>query len=123
MQRPPVVGALLADPKRIRRPGADARFEPRAAFAQWQAANVVVGIAQQIERDDRDRLRLVDLFDLPGSGQMNASLKTLKSSGTSLLVESDDFRINEQRALEGGTKRLQRADDGWELRRLVVAKP
>ncbi len=98
------------------------RFQPRAPFGQRQTSNVVVTITQEIEGDERNRLRLVDLLDLTRGGQVNASLEPLKTRRTSLLVERDDLRINEQRGVDCGTKLLQRTHNGGELRCLFIAE-
>ena len=99
-------------------------LEPCAAFGQRQPAHVVVPVAQDIERDERDRLRLVDALDVARPGQMHASLEPLKAGGPPLLVERDDLAVEQQRSSQACARTVSSAlDDRGELRRLVVAKP
>src|SRR5207253_213146 len=80
-----IVCNLFADAQRARQMRAEVRLESCAPSGQGQPAKVVAAVAQEIECDDRDRLRLVDLFDLTRAGEMDASLQTLDYRSTSRL--------------------------------------
>src|SRR4029453_12689022 len=92
-------------------------------FDQRQSANVVVTVAKEIECDERDRLCLVDLLDLPRAAKMNSPLQALKSRRVSLVVAGDNLGIQEQWCMKRAPQRFDRTDQRRELRRLVVAEP
>ena len=82
-----------------------------------------VAFAQQIERDERHRLFAVDARDVVGVAQVNPTLQPLKSHRPPVAIEGDDLAIDDERFARGGAERRERFDDGWKLRRLVVAEP
>src|SRR4029079_13748579 len=89
LQRPPVVGHLLADAERFGELPPQVRFEVRPALGEGQPAEILVAVAQQVERDNSNRLRLVDVLDVASSGQVNAPLQPLEAGWLALLVERD----------------------------------
>ena len=118
-----VAGDLLAHPNGRRLRFRQQPLEARAAFGEWKAAQILCAFAQQIERDERHRLFAVDARDVVGVAQVNPALQPLKSHRPPVAIEGDDLAIDDERFARGGAERRERFDDGWKLRRLVVAEP
>ncbi len=124
VQRAAVALDLLAQANRVRLRlrSAEQSFEPHAALDERQAAQIVLPLAQQIERDEGDRLLAVDALDVFRVAQVNPALEPLESHGLTLRIERDDLAVDDERLASGGAERGERRHDGRELRRFVVAE-
>ena len=72
-------------------------LEPLAPPLQRQAAHIVRPVAQEIEGDERGRLRAVERVDVVGALHVDASLQSLEAGRAAARVERDDFAVDEQR--------------------------
>ena len=70
------------------------RFAPRR---QRQPAEVLVAVAQQVERDEAPSAARVERVDVARAGEVDASLQPLESRRPALVVERDDLAVDEQR--------------------------
>ena len=76
---------------------AEQALEMRPALDERQAAQIVVALAQEIERDEGDGLLAIDALDVLRVAQVNPALKPLESHGTALRVERDDLAVDDER--------------------------
>ena len=92
----------------------------RRAVSGW-AHRVVVAVTQQIEGDERRRVRGIDALEIRGAGQVDAPLKALKARRSAAIVEGDDFAVEHHGVAKPSADLFERRDDRRKLRRLVVA--
>src|SRR6266568_3190404 len=96
-------------------------LEPLASFGQRKPGQILFAVSQNVERDERDRLRPVDALDVLRADEVNASLQPLKTGRASLRVERDDLAVEDQGRLQPRPRRFERTDDRRKLRRFLVA--
>ena len=73
------------------------RLQATPAFDQGQRAQIRVPVAQQIERDEGDRVGRRARDDLARVRQMNAILNPLESGGLPIGVQRDDLAVEQDR--------------------------
>ena len=61
-------------------------------------------------------------LDVARALEVDASLQPLEAGRPALVVERDDLAVDEQRRPQRARQRLERPDDGGELRGLLVAE-
>ena len=89
-------------------------LQPRAPLGERQRTQILVALAQQIERDERRRLfvRTQDRLrrSIAGYRHVNPALQPLKPGRVSLGVERDDLAVEHDRTLRGcgPTRRARR---------------
>ena len=123
VERAAVAGDLLAEPQRVRELPARCLSSALAPRGQRQAAHVLGAVAQQVEGDERRRLRAVERVDVVVALDVDAPLQPLEPGRPAARVERDDLAVEEQRRPQRARQRLERPDDGGELRGLLVAEP
>ena len=79
-----------------------------AALDERQAAEIVVPLAQEVERDERDRVLAVDALDVLRVAQVNPALEPLEPHGIALRVERDDLAVDDERLASHRTRRARR---------------
>ena len=109
LQRRAVAAHLLAQPDGLETRVAGARLEAGSALGQRQPAQVVVSVAQDIEQDQRDRLRGLAARDVGFLGEVDASLQPLEAGRPSLVVEGDNLAVEEERGAQPGRRLAQGA--------------
>ena len=114
-----VSGYEGAEPERLRAGVAVDALEPGATRGERQPAQVLAGIAQHVEDDQRDAL-LARRGDVARPRKMHSPLKILKAGRLATLVERDDLTVEQHRRFQAPRERNQCVDDVRELRGLVV---
>src|SRR5690606_28316210 len=80
----------------------------------------LLSVAEQIERDEDGRLGAFGVEDRFRVGQVDPALDVLETQRTPVLVDGDDFTVDEERASRAAAQLLERLCDGRELRVLFV---
>ena len=122
MQRASVADGLLTEPQDWRELTVQHTFELRAAFEQRSTAKIRRALREDVERDVRDRLLLLDALDVARGPEVDATLQPLKSCRAAVRVERHDLAVDHQPCLDAIAELFQRPHDRRELRRFFVAR-
>ena len=94
-------------------------LEPSPPLGERQRPQILVAIAQDVERDERDA---AGGRSAVGFGQMDAVLQPLKTGRLALVIERDDLAVEHDRALQLFRITCEGGDEIGKLRGLLVAE-